>query len=186
MHIYVERMHALIHMCHVLYNKAFKKNPIILLRGHQNFQWQNCKEIAPSNPNWLEFGHCKVFEVHKAEKGPEITIWHGKWEDPENGRVWKWIARDTREDCSNEENGDKLNKRGRDYWWSRSTKEVYILKRQHWSSYCAKSEQPWWTRRVKKRSVWTVWIRQCAIKMRPPGQEAERNRRCERSRECGP
>ena len=32
-----------------------------------------CKKIAPSNPNWWEFEHCKVFGVHKARKGPEIT-----------------------------------------------------------------------------------------------------------------
>ena len=50
-----------------------KKKPYYPVRRHQNFQWQNCKKIAPSNPNWLEFGHCKVFGAHKARKRPEIT-----------------------------------------------------------------------------------------------------------------
>ena len=45
--------------------KFFQENPYILLEGITIF---NCKEIAPSNPNWLEFGHCKVFGVHKARK----------------------------------------------------------------------------------------------------------------------
>ena len=38
MHIYVERIHALIHMCRVLHNKTFpKKKPTILLEGIKIF-----------------------------------------------------------------------------------------------------------------------------------------------------
>ena len=118
-----ECMHSSIYIV-FLHNKTFSKNPYYPVRGHQNFQWQNCKKIAPSNPNWLEFRHCKVFGVHRPEKDPRLLFWHGKWEDPENGRNWKWTARDTRENCPNDENDDKLNKRERDYWWSRSTKKA--------------------------------------------------------------
>ena len=71
--------------CVVFCMRFFQENPYYPIRGHQNFQWQNCKEIAPSNPNWLEFGHCKVFEVHKARKGPEITSLTWKV-----GRPWEW------------------------------------------------------------------------------------------------
>ena len=38
MHIYIVRMHALIHICRVLHNKTFpKKNPTILLEGIKIF-----------------------------------------------------------------------------------------------------------------------------------------------------
>ena len=37
MHIYVEIMHALIHMYRVLHNKAFSKTPTILLKGIKVF-----------------------------------------------------------------------------------------------------------------------------------------------------
>ena len=73
MHIYVEIMYALIHMCRVLHNKASSKTPIILLKGIKVFNDKIARKIPPSNPNWLEFEHYKVFEVHKARKGPEIT-----------------------------------------------------------------------------------------------------------------
>ena len=51
--------------------KLFQKNPYYLVRGRQNFQWQSCKKIAPSNPNWLEFEHCKVFGVTRPKRDPE-------------------------------------------------------------------------------------------------------------------
>ena len=34
----IERMHALIHMCHVLHKAFFQENPYYPVRGHQNFQ----------------------------------------------------------------------------------------------------------------------------------------------------
>ena len=113
--------------CVVFCIKLFQENPYYPVRGHQNSQWQNCKKIAPSNPNWLEFGHCKVFGVHKARKGLEITVWHRKWEGPENGRAWKWATRDAREDFSSDKNGDKFNEGEGDYWWSW---RAYILERR--------------------------------------------------------
>ena len=67
-------MHALIHMFRVLHNKTFSKTPTILLKGiKKNFDDEITRKIAPSNPNWLKFEHCKVFGVHKARKGPKIT-----------------------------------------------------------------------------------------------------------------
>ena len=49
MHIYVERMYALIHTCRVLHNKAFskkKKTPTILLKGIKVFN----DKIARKSP----------------------------------------------------------------------------------------------------------------------------------------
>ena len=53
--------------------KPFKKNPTIPLEDIKIFNDKIARKIALSNPNWLEFEHCKVFGVHKARKGPEIT-----------------------------------------------------------------------------------------------------------------
>ena len=51
MHIYVERMHALIHICRVLHNKTFSKNPTILLEGIKSVNDEIIKKITLSNPN---------------------------------------------------------------------------------------------------------------------------------------
>ena len=51
-----------------LHNKTFSKTPTILLKGIQkkNFDDEITRKIAHSNLNWLEFEHCKIFEVHEA------------------------------------------------------------------------------------------------------------------------
>ena len=41
--------------CVMFYIKLFQENPYYPVKGHQNFQWQNCKKITPSNPNWSKF-----------------------------------------------------------------------------------------------------------------------------------
>ena len=46
MHIYIVRMHALIHICRVLHNKIFSKTLTILLVSIE-------MSVAPSSPNWL-------------------------------------------------------------------------------------------------------------------------------------
>ena len=67
-------MHSLIHQ-------------LLALTWSSNFEnkMMHCKKIAPCNPNWVEFGHCKVFGVHKVRKGPEITSLTWKV-----GRSWDW------------------------------------------------------------------------------------------------
>ena len=64
MYVYILRKHAF-----VLHNKTFSKNPTILLEGIQkkNFNDKITKKIAPSNPNLLEFEHCKGFGTTKSE-----------------------------------------------------------------------------------------------------------------------
>ena len=54
-------------------------------------------------------------KIHKAEKGNRDYSRHGKWENPENGRVGKWATRDAKEDCPNDENRDELDEKERDY-----------------------------------------------------------------------
>ena len=57
MHIYVVRMHALIHMCRVLHNNFFfKKNSLrFRQRASKIFNDEMTRKITPSNPNWLGF-----------------------------------------------------------------------------------------------------------------------------------
>ena len=55
------------------------------------------------------------FGVHKARKGPEITSLTWKVERPREWKSWKVATRDAREDYPNDENGDELDKRERDY-----------------------------------------------------------------------
>ena len=93
MHIYVEIMHTLIHMCRVLHSYAFPKKPYYSVKRYRSFQMTKLQEIVPSNPNWLEFGHCKIFEVHKARKGHEITVLTWKMRRP---REWKKLKVDSK------------------------------------------------------------------------------------------
>ena len=58
--------------CVVFCIKLFSKILTILLEDVEIFNNEMTRKIFPSNPNWLEFEHCKVFGVHKARKGPEI------------------------------------------------------------------------------------------------------------------
>ena len=93
MHIYVVRMHALIHMFCVLHNKTFSKTPTILLKGIQKFDDEITRKIALSHPNWLEFEHCKVFGVHKVGKGSKITSPTWKIRKPQEWKSWKVDAK---------------------------------------------------------------------------------------------
>ena len=66
-----------------LHNKTFsKKNPYYSIRGLQNFHRQNCKKIAPSNPNCLEFGHYKVFWSSQGQKRTQDYCF-----DMESGKI---------------------------------------------------------------------------------------------------
>ena len=62
MHIYIVRMHALIHICRVLHNKIFSKTLTILLVSIE-------MSVAPSNPNWLESWTFQGIWSYKIEKG---------------------------------------------------------------------------------------------------------------------
>ena len=75
----------------VLHNKTFSKTPTILLESIQkNFNDEITRKIALSNPNLLEFEHCKRFETTTSEgiwssqgqKKPEITSLTWKVEKP--------------------------------------------------------------------------------------------------------
>ena len=54
-------------------------------------------------------------EFTRPEKDPRPLVQHGEREDLENGRVWKWVTRDAREDFPNDRNGNKFNKGEKDY-----------------------------------------------------------------------
>ena len=166
--------------------KLFQENSYYPVRGHQIFN----DKIARKLPLVILIGWsldiARYLEFTRPEKDPRILVWHGKWEDPENGRAWKWTTRDAREDCTNDENGDQLDKRERDYWWSQFAKRAYVLERWHRSIHCAKFERPLSIRKTKERTFWTVKTRRHAAKVQSSRQEAERDWRCERSQECGP
>ena len=144
----------------------FKKTLCDYVRGYQKFSMTKWQEKSPLVIliGW-SLDITRYLEFTRPEKDPRLLAWHGKWKDPENGRAWKWATRDVRGYFSSDKNSDKFNERERDYWWSQ---KAYILERQHWSIYCAKSKQPWWTRRTKEKFVWTVKPRRHAAKVQSP------------------
>ena len=182
MHIYIERIHVLIHMCRVLHNKTFSKTPTILLKGIKKFQWRNCKKVAPSDPSLLEFEHCKGFGITRSKKDLESSSLgmtsekttrveeteKGQWQMQEkifqtmkmamNLTKGKWIT-----------DGPSLQEK------------VYILERWHRPILWAKFEWPLWARKIKERSVWTDKSRRHATKVQSLRQEAEKDRKCGRS-----
>ena len=127
----------------------FKKIPTILLEGIKIFN----DKIARKLPLVILIGWsldiARYLKFTRPEKDLSLLAWHGKWEDPENERAWKWATTDARKDFSSDKNGDKFNEGERDYWWSW---KACILERWHRSIYCVKPEQPWWIRRIKEKS----------------------------------
>ena len=149
MHIYVERMHALIHVFRVLHKAVFQKNNntkilTILLEGIKIFNDKITRKLPLVILIGWSLDITRYLEFTRPEKDPRLLAWHGKWKDPENGRAWKWATRDVRGYFSSDKNSDKFNEGERDYWWSQ---RVRILERRHRSIYCAESEQPLWIRK---------------------------------------
>ena len=167
MHIYVVRMHALIHMCRVLHNKTFfQKNPLwFCQRASKIFNDEMTRKITPSNLTGWDFWTFQEIWSHKIEKGSRVVKLDMASKRP---REWESLKVDTKR-CKKRfpkwRNSDQLSKREKDYWWSRFTKKVCILERWHWSVYRAKFGQPLWTRKIKERFVWMVTSRRHAAKV---------------------